>query len=125
MHKKNTIKLIICHGLVALLFCIKLAQASDTDLCDFNGFITGPSQWEEVEFSNLLKSEHMPGYHLMTAIIGKIAIADNNILKSSSCKVSKYVVELIKFYNSNEAIIRKKHSDIADLLDYIKINLNE
>jgi hypothetical protein len=122
MYKKNVLRSVVCYGLFLFLFYFTSAQCSDADMCDFNGFM-GSSQWEEIEFNSLLKSEEMPGYHLMEAIIGKIAVTSVNILQSPSCKVSKYVSELIKFYDKNEAPIRKKHADIADLLDYIKRNL--
>lgn len=124
MHKKNIIKSVVCFTI--FLFCFSLAQASiDKDLCEFNGFITGPDQWEEVEFSNLLKSEEMPGYHLMMAIIGKISLADNNTLKSSSCNISKYVAKLMEFYNKNKIAIKQKHEETADLLDYIERSLKK
>lgn len=116
---KNIIKFGICCGM--FLFCFSLTEASD--ICEFNGFIPEPDKWEEIEFSTLLETEEVPGYPLMKAIIGKIAVTDSSILKSSSCKVSKYVAKLIKFFEENKTVIQNKHKEVADSLDFIKTNL--
>lgn len=117
--KKPTIRcvLFIC------LLCFNVAGGSNEDICNFNGFIAGPNQWEKNEFKGLLQSDEMPNYKLMVVIIGKIAVTDIDTLQSTTCNIFSYVEQLISFYDKHKAIIQKEHPETADLLDYIKTNL--
>ena len=118
---KNIIKRVVCHGLFVFLFCFSLAEGSD--ICYFNGLVQDPGRWETGEFNLLLEDETVPGYLIMTRVIGQIGVANISDLTSSSCKISKYVEALITYYNKNEDAIRKKHGEIAELLEFIKKEL--
>lgn len=108
-----------------LQFFLCFSWAKESELCDFNGFVTDSTQWEKIEFSSLLENEEMPGCFLMKSIIGKIAVANNDLLTSPSCRISQYVTKLIEFFRKNKTTISNKHKEIADLLDFIILKLEK
>lgn len=123
---KNFVKsIVIRYGVFLFLFYFTFCVAQSVNICRFNGLIPDPNQWEENEFSLLLvEDKNAPGYFIMTRAVGAIASTDNSILKSSSCEISKYLDKLLQFYDKNKIAIKKKHENIADLLDHIQSNLN-
>ena len=95
-------------------------------LCDFNGNVPDPEYWNKYEFTDLLiYNENMPGYLIthLSFVIGQLAMADSAILNSSSCKVSRYVVALIEFYDKHKETIKEKHPEVADLIEFIKLKV--
>ena len=122
---RNITETKICLLPFLFLFYFTFAQAS-TAICEFDGIIhsNNPRDWEKLEFSILLKDKNAAGYLLMVRFIGEIAVTNSSILRSPSCKVSKYITALIEYYDKNKLAIQKKSKNIADLLDFIKLKIN-
>ncbi len=112
-----------------LLFYSILAQGSN-DICDFLGKeeVPDPKYLEEHHFHVLLWEEKCAPSRIIfeiTKIVGKVAVTDADVLKSPSCKITKYVAALINYYDKNKKEIQEKHKDIASLLDFIKSKLKD
>lgn len=96
------------------------------ELCNYAGNVPDLEYWNKHEFTDLLISnDHMPGYLIthLSFVIGQLAMADSDILNSQSCKVSRYVVALIAFYDKHQKIIKEKHPEVADLIEFIKLKV--
>lgn len=88
-------------------------------LCDFSGL-------PYLDFEScLLKDKKEPGHLAIASIVSLLAVMDREILKSSSCKVAKYVDALIQYYDNHKAEITRKHRELANLLTFIKLKLND
>lgn len=113
-------KNIIPLGLFVFLFCFSLAYGG-SNICEFDGWLTNNSTiWDEVEFSVLLEGKGAPGYFLMTSTIGEIFVTDKEILKSKSCKIHRYVENLIMFYDTHRDLIEKNDEEVGNMLAFIK-----
>lgn len=130
MFKNNIAKYSMLCGIFFLLFYFGQAQAQHSDeynirICNFYGLEPNSSLWEANEFAIFLEEGEAPGYSIITKMLGRIAFADSNTLKSSACKISRYLGALIKFYDKNKEIIQKKHKNIADLIELIRSKFEE
>jgi len=92
-------------------------ETSAASYCSYYGLHTKSLG---IEHKMLLEPKETPNFVAMSNVVAILAVAPEDILRDSNCKVNKYVIELLQFYQNNKEAIKNNDQDVAKLLELIK-----
>ncbi len=85
--------------------------------CSYYGLHT---KSPNIEYKMLLEPRETPNFVAMSNVVAILTVAPADILKDNGCKINRYVVGLLQFYQENKEAIKNSDQDIATLLELIK-----